>query len=319
MYLSIIIVNWNSKVFLANCISSIISNKKHIDYEIIVIDSGSFDGSCEMIKQLYPEIRFIQSDRNLGFAKSNNIAFMESHGSNILFLNPDTEIESGALHLLIKNLDSIPNAGAVGASLFNSDGSVQSTCIRAFPTILNQILDAELLKKKFPFSKLWGMAALYNRPIKPVKVDAVSGACLMVKRSAFEEVGMFSTDYFMYSEDIDLCFKLKAAGWGTYYIPDAIVTHHGGGSSRKSGVSVFSDVMMLESRLRFFRKTRSHLYACLYRLSMLCVSLIRILVLALFYFGFKSTKKVNYIEKVILKWTSRLRWTLGLESWVKNY
>jgi GT2 family glycosyltransferase len=318
MHLSIIIVNWNSKIFLDKCISSIIKNTKQVDFEIIVIDSGSFDGSSEMIRQRYPRVKFLQGQQNLGFAKANNEAFITSCGSNILFLNPDTEVESRSVHALLKNLESITRVGAVGARLLNSDGSVQSTCIRAFPTILNQILDAEVLKKESPFSRLWGMAPLYDQPAKTSKVDAVSGACLMVKRAAFAEVGMFSTDYFMYSEDIDLCYKLNAAGLDNYYIPDATVVHHGGASTAQNSVTIFSDVMMLESRFRYFRKTRSAFYCRLYQLSMLFVSAIRISLLLIFRPFFKDCEKVNLIGKGLIKWMARLRWTLGHEKWVKN-
>ena len=135
----------------------------------------------------------------------------------------------------------------------------------------------------------------------------------------FERIGMFSTDYFMYSEDVDLCFKVKAIGLKTYYVPTAIITHLGGVSSSQNSVNSFSAVMKLESRWRFFRKTRSFWYSWLYRVAMFFASLIRIGLVALVWPIYVLRGKAGSPKNVIKKWTSRLRWTLGCERWVKNY
>ena len=316
--LSIIIVNWKSREFLNKCISSIYLNTREVSFEIIVIDSGSFDGCDEMLRLVYPQVRFIQSDRNLGFAKANNQAFLVSNGLNILFLNPDTEIESNAVHKLMRKLESIPSAGAVGAKLLNSDRSVQETCIRAFPTILNQALDSDMLRKLCPMASLWGMKPLFAGDEGAKIVEAVSGACLMIKRSVFRKVGMFSTDYFMYSEDIDLCLKVRMIGLNTYYVPTAVIVHHGGGSSLQASTNTFSSVMMLESRWRYFRKTRSLWYSRFYRFAMFGTSIARI-GLAVFVWPFQGLRgRESVIENALKKWMASLRWTLGGERWVKN-
>ncbi len=319
MDVSIIIVNWNSVAFLRKCLLSIYRSTTGIAFEVIVIDNASYDGCKEMLLQEFPQARFIQRDKNLGFSKANNTAFNISRGRNILFLNPDTEIEGSAVETLSQQLDSLPTAGIVGAKLLNSDGSVQTSCIRAFPTILNQFLDSNALRKAFPRANMWGTSPLFSTGNAPVKVDAVSGACLMIKRPVFETVGMFSTDYFMYSEDIDLCFKVQAVGWKTYYVPMAVIIHHGGASSSQTGDSVISSVMMWESRWRFFRKTRSPLYCLLYRMAMFIASIIRIGLILVVWPFYGLRRRAHSIRNVMKKWIARLRWTMGGEGWVKNY
>lgn len=319
MDLSIIIVNWNSKDYLLKSIASIEAETKGIEFEIVVIDAASFDGCDEMLRRIYPHVLFIQSDRNVGFAKANNEAFKVSHGRNILFLNPDTKIEDLAIETLYYQLNSLPKAGIVGAKLLNSDRSVQESCIRAFPTILNQVLDSNMLRKLFPRARLWGMKPLFVRSERAKEVDAISGACLMVKKSVFESVGMFSTDYFMYSEDLDLCLKVRKAGLNTYYVPTAVVVHYGGASSSQTSVNTFSAVMMLESRWRFFRKTGSLWYAQLYRLAMFGVSIVRIVLVLFMWPARRLYGRESWNETVLKKWIARLRWTLGGEGWVKDY
>jgi len=285
----------------------------------VVIDNASFDGCDEIVRQLFPYVRFMQSEQNLGFAKANNAALQVSRGRNILFLNPDTELEGLAVETLYDTLNSLPDAGIVGPKLLNTDRSVQTNCIRVFPTILNQVLDSNALRSSFPGSRLCGIAPLFAGNEVPTEVDAVSGACLMVKRSVFESIGKFSTEYFMYSEDIDLCFKVREASWKTYYVPTAVVVHHGGASVSQNNISTFSSVMMLESRWRFFRKTRSFGYCLLYRVAMCFSSFIRVVVVLLVWPTYIMRGEGPSHKNVFNKWTARFRWTFGGEKWVKNY
>jgi N-acetylglucosaminyl-diphospho-decaprenol L-rhamnosyltransferase len=319
MDVSIVIVNWNSKEFLRDCIASLDVGAGALSFEIVVIDSGSFDGCHTVLDLSRPNLHFIQSDTNLGFARANNEAFKACHGENILFLNPDTVVIGFAIETLHQQLCSLPSTGLVGAKLLNRDGTIQTTYIRAFPTILNQVLESEMFRGLFPRSRLWGTAPLFDALEGPCEVDAVSGACVMIKRSVFESVGMFSAEYFMYSEDIDLCYKARRDGWKTYYIPTAVVTHYGGESSSKSPVSVLSSVMMLESRWRFFVKTRSRWYGNLYRLFMGMASMVRIgIAVILWPLGVLAGRR-SRVEVVLRNWTARLRWAFGGEKWVKTY
>jgi GT2 family glycosyltransferase len=318
--LSIIIVNWNSKDYLVKAIASVEAETKGIEFEVVVIDGGSFDGCDEMLQQSYPHVVFIQSDKNIGFAKANNEAFKMSRGRNILFLNPDTEVEGLAIKTLYDRLNALPNAGIVGPKLLNSDRSLQESCIRAFPTILNQVLESDLLRNLFPKAALWGMEPLMAKNEAPKEVEAVSGACFIMKRSVFEQIGMFSTDYFMYSEDIDLCHKVRKAGLNTYYVPRAVVVHHcGGSSSSQAGANTFSSVMMLESRWRFFRKTRSVWYSRFYRVAMFGTCIVRVGLVLFVWPAYRLVGKKFPGRAMLIKWMAKLRWTIGGERWVKNY
>jgi len=320
MDLSIIIVNWNSKEYLLKSIASVEAETNEIEFEIIVIDGGSFDGCDKALQEHFPRVLFIQSDKNLGFAKANNEAYKASTGRHLLFLNPDTEVRGHAIKALSDHLGALPDAGIVGPKLLNSDGSVQESCIRAFPTILNQILESDFLRAIFPDAGLWGMKPLHSSDNAAKKVEAVSGACLMIKKSVFERVGLFSSDYFMYSEDIDLCLKVRNAGLYTYYIPKAIVVHHGGGSSNsQSRENTFSSVMELESRWRFFRKTRSMWYSGIYRVAMFIVCMVRVAVVLLVWPVCRMLGKKFSGKAVLKKWMANLRWTIGGERWVKNF
>lgn len=317
MDLSIIIVNWNSKEFLQECLKSVLSTTNNISFEILVIDNASYDGADKMLKTFYPQVRFLQSEKNLGFAKANNAAFKESIGTNLLFLNPDTEINSSAIESLFNHVQKLPNVGALGCKLLNGDKSIQTSCIQAFPTIVNQLINSEFLRAVFPKSPLWGMSALFCFKDEPSQVDVISGACLMVKRSVFEEVGLFSEDYFMYAEDLDLCYKIKQAGYINYYIPSTTVIHFGGGSTEKSP-SDFSVVMMRESVWRYMEKFHGKTYGLAYRASMAVSAVGRLIMLAVLmplqFLGYRNSLGCASLRK----WWIVLAWSLGIKSPVSN-
>jgi GT2 family glycosyltransferase len=308
--LSILIVNWNSRDYLLEAICAVKSALVGCTYEIVVIDSGSFDGSSAAIAATHPDIKFVQATENLGFARANNAAFQHAVGQYLLFLNPDTEVRPNAIQTLFDHLVSSRQIGIVGPKLLNSDGSIQETCIRAFPTLLNQVLESDGLRRLFPNSRLWGMGGLTSNV--PIEVEAVSGACLMMRRDLFEQIGMFSGEYFMYSEDIDLCFKVKQLGFSIHYVPQAIVVHHGGGSTAQTTKNTFGAVMMLESRWRYFKKTRSTNYALVYRVAMFMVSLIRVALLLLALPLAAIFGQAQRVNAALGKWSARSRWALGL-------
>lgn len=277
----------------------------------MVIDNASFDGSDEMLRQCYPQVRFIQCERNGGFAKANNAALHESRGRRVLFLNPDTELAGPAVNIMLDSLRQLPNAGAVGCKLLNGDKTVQTSCIQSFPTIANQILDSDFLRGIWPKSSLWGNAPLFGDQKDPEEVEAISGACMMMNRDVFVQVGLFSEDYFMYAEDIDICHKIRRAGYKNFYIPHATVIHFGGGSTqnRQSDLSITT---IRESTWWFLRKTRGKLYSLIYRISTLIASVGRIAILVMFLplliirQGGKSWNASFRKWRVILAWSLRL-------------
>lgn len=310
MDLSVIIVNWHSADYLKGCLTALYRNTEGIRFEAIVIDNASYDGSEQMVRECFPQTLFLQSKQNLGFARANNLGYRRSSGEILVFLNPDTEVLGDALRHMADYLRTTPLAGAVGARLLNTDGSLQKSCISAFPTLWNQILDFDLLRRLTPRWHLWGTEALYGRSSAPAPVDAISGACFMVKRGVFESVGLFSEDYFMYSDDLDLSYRIHQSGYRIYYISDCHVIHHGAKSSVKQRQQ-FSDVQQRQSLADFFRKTRGRRHARVYRTAMACMSIVRLVILAcLFPVGGLGVKERG-VSAAMRKWATILRWAIG--------
>lgn len=318
MNLSIVIVNWNSREDLKRCLASVLKYTRDISFEIVVIDSGSFDGCDRMLSEHYPQVRFVQSAANLGFAKANNRAFEETTGETVLFLNPDTEVVASAVGTLYLALHSLPNAGLVGGKLLNSDGTLQSSCVLSMPTLANQLLNSEFLRTRWPKSRLWGMAPLFAEGSHAREVEAISGACLMVRRATFEKVGRFSEDYFMYAEDVDLAYKVRSAGCVNYYVPDATVMHHGGNSSAQAS-STFAAVMIPEATWRFFRKTRGAAYSFGYRSVVFGSALGRLALIALSQSVSRASGRGNERNGSWRKWLAILRWSLKRNELVNKY
>jgi GT2 family glycosyltransferase len=315
--LSIIIVNWNSTGFVDACVRSIREETSGLAYEIIVIDNASYDGCDKMLRALHPDVVYIQSETNSGFARANNLAFESARGKAILFLNPDTKITGSAIPRLRQALHELPAAGMVGGKLLNGDGTIQTSGIQSFPAILNQVLDFDYLRRRWPRLGLWGMAPLFQSGNRPAQVEMISGACMMVKRDVFLKVGKFSEDYFMYAEDADLCYKAHQAGYKNYYVPDAVVVHFGGGSSRQAPSS-FSAMMLRESIWRFVRKTRGNFYGMGYRAAMGTAACGRLALITLSIpFRFRSNRQPSWTGP-FRKWRAVLLWSLHRPVSVKS-
>ncbi|MDA8086074.1 MAG: glycosyltransferase family 2 protein [Nitrospiraceae bacterium] len=317
MDISIIIVNWNSAQYVRKCLDSIYAPMRDTDFEVIVVDNGSFD-SCEaIIKREFPSAHFLQNRENAGFAGANNFGATVAKGELLLFLNPDTEVIDGALTEMMAVFKSMPDAGVVGCKLLNTDMTLQISCIQPYPTILNQALDSDFFCRRFP--GLWGRG---SNPILagnsgPVEVQAVSGACMMIKKEIFEEVGRFSEEYFMYSEDIDLCFKVRQSGHKNYFAGSASVIHHGGGSSYLRKENFFGTVQMRESIFKFLKKNRGRLYASLYRSLMFFTGILRLCMLALAFIPCMVMGSANSCRASLVKWAHIIRWAAGGETWAK--
>jgi GT2 family glycosyltransferase len=315
--LSVIIVNWNSAELVRKCLRSIYAGTKGCDFEVIVVDNASFDECGEIVRQEFPGVKFLSSSVNLGFAKANNLGAEQASGRILLFLNPDTEVLGDALSQMVSFLDTTSDAGIAGCHLLNSDGTLQTSCVQAFPSILNQVLDTEQLRRAFPRLRFWGTQALHNdRDAAPVEV--VSGACLMIKVEVFRAVGQFTPNYFMYAEDADLCCKAQRAGWKNYYLPGPSVVHHGGQSSDQKPESNFASVMMRESLLEFMRLRRGRVYAAAYQSTMVATALLRLLLLTLAFVFTLGGKRRESLRLSFNKWVKVLRWGLHLERWTRQ-
>lgn len=314
MDLSIIIVNWKSAEFTRCCLYTIYEHLASIEIEIVVVDNASWDPCGEMIRKSFPDVKFIQSEKNLGFAGANNLGASYCSGRNFLFLNPDTEIHGAALRAMSDVLDGTEGAGIAGPRLLNSDGSVQTSCIQRFPTVLNLTMDCEALRTAFPSWSLWGTAPLFLDSVMPTAVEVIAGACLMIRRNVFWACGGFNTKYFMYGEDADLCFQAKQIGWKSYYVPTALVTHHGGRSSSEQNESQFAAVVMRESLLTYMRLRHGRGPALAYRASIAVMAGVRISVLVIL-MAIGRAQRTAKFHASAKKWLRLLRWTLGLEPW----
>jgi hypothetical protein len=316
--LSIIIVNWNSADYLKECLYSVLQETKNIEFEIIVVDNASYDAAQQMIEKEFPIVRFVQSHENGGFAKASNLGFRYSAGRNILFLNPDTRIIGPAIEVMLCALESTADAGAVGCRLLYPDLSLQTHSVQRYPTVLNQVLDIDFLKDRFPKWKVWGIKPLIQPSATSEEVEVVPGACVMVKRETFAKVGMFSEDYFMYAEDIDLCYKIAQTGFKVYFVSGAEVVHHGGASSRNGQSSGFQEVLMRESVSRFMAKTRGRAAAVTYRIAMSLSAVVRLLPVILLVTWTSESGPRERLLWTFNKWKKVLRWSVGLENWARD-
>lgn len=274
MDLSIIIVNWNTKKLLENCLQAVgddLLNAADLETETFVVDNASTDGSAEMIRGRFPWVKLLENGQNIGFAGGNNLAFGQCSGRYILLLNPDTEIRPGGLKTLIDFMETHPEAGAAGARLLNSDGSLQQSCYRS-PTPGRELWLLFHLDKVFPDYVTYNMAKWDANLPRPVEV--LKGACILLRREAIGPAQIFDETYFMYSEEVDLCHQIHRAGWSLHWVPQAQVVHHEGQSTRQAAASMF--LHLYRAKLLYFRKNGGQWTARFYKIVLLAAALARL-------------------------------------------
>lgn len=237
--ISIIIVNYNVKDALDNCLASIYkSNSTNLNIEIIVVDNNSIDGSQNLVREKYPEVKLIVNKENIGFSKANNIALKQINSKYVLILNPDTVLEEGTFQKLIDFVENHPDTGVVSSKLIKADGELDHACRRSFPTLSVAIPRILGLSKLFPKSKILSKYNLtYLDENVTYEVDSVCGAFMFIPKNVIDKVGYFDEDYFMYGEDIDLCYRIKKTGKKIYYYPEITTIHLKGESTRKTKLS----------------------------------------------------------------------------------
>jgi len=237
--ISVIIVNFNTGPHLAECLSSLDAGLASCNYEVVVVDNASSDGSEAVAEErewtsysASPRVRLLRRPTNTGFAAAANLGARTSTADLLLFLNPDSIVVPGFLEALIEDLHADPRRAAVAPCVINEDGSPQGNA-RADPTMMTGLFGrSTLLSRLFPSARLARRNVLLPEGQAAVSVDWVSGACMLVRRAAFDQVGGFDERYFLYWEDADLCLRLRRAGWGVRFRPDARVVHVGARSSR---------------------------------------------------------------------------------------
>lgn len=234
--LSIIIVSYNTKDILKECLDSIVNSvSKKIDYEIIVVDNASSDGSVEEMQKLPfdfaqgKKLKIIVNEENLGFSKANNVGVKEAKGGYLLFLNSDTVMYENTLETMVVFMDEHADAGAATCKVMLTNGQIDDASHRGFPTPWNALTHFSGFARMFPKSRIFAGYSLGWENLESIhEVDALVGAFMMVRREAGEQVGWWDEDYFFYGEDLDFCYKLKETGWKVYYVPTVSILHYKG-------------------------------------------------------------------------------------------
>ena len=257
MKLSIIIVNYNVKYYLEQCLTSVERALAGIEGEVTVVDNHSSDGSLAYLKPRFPHVTFIESNHNLGFARANNIAIRQSRGEYVLMLNPDTIVGEQTLKEVMAFMDSHPKAGAAGVQMLKANGEKANESRRGLPTPMTAFYKMTGLCARYPKHKRLGHYYMGYLPWdEPGQIEVISGAFLMVRKSVLDKVGLLDEDYFMYGEDIDLSYRILKGGYENWYVP-ARILHYKGESTQKSSfryVHVFYEAMLI-----FIRKHYGHL------------------------------------------------------------
>ncbi len=253
MSITIIIVTWNSERYIRNCLDSIIRNAGKQQPEIILVDNNSSDHTVKVAEEQYAQVNLIRNRENLGYAQANNQGIENSQGEYLLLLNPDTEVFKNSLTLMIQFMEENPQAGALGPQLLNPDGTVQPSC-REFPRYATLLWEFSGLSKLFTKSKIFGHWRMgYFDFNKTREVDQPMGSCLLLRRKALNAVGVFDQDFPMFFNDVDLCYRIKKAGWKIYFFPYAHILHHKGASTRQT-----KRRMIWRSHLSFYKFFRKY-------------------------------------------------------------
>jgi GT2 family glycosyltransferase len=263
---SIIIVNWNTRDILRDCLSSVFKQTKGIEFEVILVDNASTDGSAEMVRVEFPKVILIVNSTNRGFAVANNQGLGIAEGRYVLLLNSDTIVISDALTKVVAFADAHPQVAVVGCRILNSDGTLQQTCFM-FPSVLNMLLSTTYLYKLFPRSRFFGREQMtwWNRD-NTMEVDVVTGCFMLVRREAIDQIGLLDEQFFMYAEETDWCYRFKKAGWNVLFTPNAQIIHFGRQSSKQ--VPFEMTLQLKGSILRFIDK---HYSVLEYRLACVLV------------------------------------------------
>jgi len=307
--LSIIIVNWNARKHVEACLRSIQRETKHIAREILVVDNASHDGSVHMIRAQFPEVILMENKENVGFARASNQAIKLSQSPYILLLNPDTLILKDALTKMAKFMDEHSHIGTLGCKVLTGEGILDLRCARRFPTLISELCEKTTLAVRFPGSRLFGSYLMsYWNHDSSREVDALSGACMMVRRELIENVGFLDEDFFMYGEDVDWCYRVKHAGWQVFYFSDAEIVHLGARST--SLVRDEMGVEALRSLNLFFRKHYGPAYAWAHRALIFALSLAKQLVFCSRMLVSKTAEeRERYTRKLCLHYQV-LRWAI---------
>jgi GT2 family glycosyltransferase len=308
--LSVVIVNWNAKEPLKRCLESVYEETTGTTFEIFVVDNASGDGSSQMVRHSFPQVKLVENEENVGFARACNRGLCRAQGRYVVLFNPDTWLPDDALGQMVAFLDKHPNVGVLGPRIVDRDGIVDPRCARRYPSLRSELFEKLRLDRRFPHSRLFGDYLMtYWDHKDPRDVDALSGACMVIRREALDQVGLLDEDFFMYSEDTELCFRLKQAGWRVVYWPAARVRHWGGYST--SRVRDAMGVEALRSTNRLFRKCYGTIPAMAHRLMVATVTVGKLIAFAAGWLAARNAgQRARFAHKLALH-RRVLRWALG--------
>lgn len=269
--LSIVIVSWNTSDLLAACLNSVYAFQPSESFEVWVVDNDSKDNSVQMVRDCFPQVVLIENENNVGFAQANNQAIDLCRGEYVLLLNPDTEVKANALDALVTFLDETPQAGGAGSRLLNPDGSLQRSCHPA-PTLKREFWRLFHMDTFRPY----GVYDIYSWDTNLSReVDVLQGASLLVRKEILDTIGFLDGDYFMYSEEVDLCFRIQQAGWKLYWVPISEVIHYGGQSTKQVATEMFMQLYL--GKLKYFRKHYGRFAGLIYKLILVLAAIARII------------------------------------------
>lgn len=308
--LSVIVVNWNAGEALLTCLESIAAGAGGMAYEILVVDNDSSDGSAQMVDTHFPDVTLIRNRDNVGFARANNQGIAVGQGRYVLLLNPDTIVLGTALGKLVGFLDAQPGVGIVGPKILTPGGQIDFRCARRLPTLASELFEKTTLSQRWPHSQLFGFGLMGHWDHRDSReVEALSGACMMIKRQVIEQVGLLDEDFHMYGEDIEFCDRVKRAGWQVFYYGDAEIIHLGGRSTAQ--IPTEMGVEALRSLNLFFRKRHGPAYAWAHRALMGLLTLAKQTVFFLRFVTARDAERRDQYQSKVRLHSQVFRWVLA--------
>jgi GT2 family glycosyltransferase len=292
---SVVIVSWNARDYLVQCLASLSGEVCRYPMEIIVVDNASLDGSPECVENQFPHVRLVRNATNLGFARANNIGVSHCRGRYLCFINSDVKVLQDCITHLVEYCKQQPDVGMVGPRIFGGDGELQRSC-RGAPTLWNMFCRSLALDTILPRMKVFTGYSLSHWPHDALRpVDILSGCFWLVRREAMAQVGLLDESFFMYAEDMDWCKRFWAAGWKVVFVPSAEAIHYGGASAANAPVRFF--IEMQRADLQYWKKHHSRPAVAVYFL-ISCLHLMLRAIGYTFAMGFARERRAVYRHKI---------------------
>jgi GT2 family glycosyltransferase len=308
--LSVVVVSWNAKKYVQECLASLGQQILSVPVEIIIVDNASTDGTPEMVRQEFPDVKVVQNAHNLGFAKANNIGIRAAQGKYIFLINSDVNVPHGCLQAIYDFMERETTVGIAGPRMLGADGLQHRSYMR-FPTIWNSLCNALFLDSIFKGSRLFGGVLMTDFDgDRTSDVDVLNGWFLAVRRQALHEVGVLDEDFFMYGEDIDWSYRFHNAGWRRVYFSGASALHYGGASSASASTRFY--IQMHRANLQYWRKHHNWGEVLAYRLTTLIYHALRVLgySILLLFNGGKETEASFKVRRS----ATCIAWLVGARS-----